>query len=49
MCLWIHRYKPQSDEYLDNLLGPYTYTLYARDAYGSISSEPPWMEPLAVL
>ena len=29
-------------EYLDYLLGPYVHKLYARDAYGAISSEPPW-------
>ena len=27
---------------MDYLLGPHCYKLYARDAYGSISSTPPW-------
>ena len=30
------------NEYLDYLLGPYAYKLFARDAYGNVSSEPPW-------
>ena len=29
-------------EYLDYLLGPHVHKLYARDAYGNTSSEPPW-------
>jgi len=42
-CKYLQGGTPQMwTEYLDYLLGPYVHKLYARDAYGSISSEPPW-------
>jgi len=42
-CKYLQGNTPQMwNEYLDYLLGPYTYKLYARDAYGGISAEPPW-------
>ena len=42
-CKYLQGNTPQIwNEYLDYLLGPHCYKLYARDAYGSISSTPPW-------
>ena len=42
-CKYLQGNSPQIwNEYLDYLLGPYVYKLYAHDAYGSVSSEPPW-------
>ena len=42
-CKYLQGNTPQMwNEYLDYLLGPYVHKLYARDAYGSVASEPPW-------
>ena len=42
-CKYLQGNAPQLwNEYLDYLLGPYVHKLYARDAYGAVSSEPPW-------
>ena len=42
-CKYLQGGTPQMwSECLDYLLGPHVHRLYTRDAYGAVSSEPPW-------
>ena len=42
-CAWLKDLNPQIfQEYVDYLLGPFVFKLFARDEYGNQSAAPPW-------